>query len=335
MYPKNMKSPENKERRILIVDDDVDNLRVVSAVLRWQGYQVQTADSGLKAIEIITDWSPQLVLLDINMPDLSGLETLEKLRRQKYYCSVIFLSGKSRTEDVVNGLDAGADDYICKPFAPEELLGRVRTQLRIKDLNDQLREANEKLKELVDIDDLTGLFNMRSLYQRLEHEMARARRFERCVCVVMMDMDFFKKVNDAHDHLFGSFVLSEIGYIIKSNIRSVDFAARYGGDEFLVVLTEVHREGAELFCERLRATIQNYKFDNGEDEMFLTASLGFAISDPHDDHVDAKNLVRMADRALYEAKGAGRNCVRFYTNPEGAEARGAIPLKRRVGRRHE
>src|SRR5690606_31562220 len=131
-------------------------------------------------------------------------------------------------------------DYIPKPFVPLEFLARVRTQLRIKDLHDQLRLMNEKLKELVDTDDLTGLFNMRSLYQKLDVELARARRYQRQVGVVMMDMDYFKSVNDGHDHLFGSYVLSQVGAIIRKTIRTTDIAARYGGDEFLIVLTEIN-----------------------------------------------------------------------------------------------
>jgi diguanylate cyclase (GGDEF)-like protein len=246
----------------------------------------------------------------MNMPGISGIQTLKDLRAKKQYVSVMFISGNTDTESVIIGLDSGADDYIPKPFDPLELLARVRTQLRIKDLNDQLRLANEKLKELVDIDDLTGLYNMRSIYQRLEAEIERCRRFDRPVCVVMMDMDNFKNVNDGHDHLFGSFVISEVGKIIKSTIRSIDIAARYGGDEFLIVLTETNENGATHFCERLRATIEKKHFINGKDETKKTVSLGFAIIEPSDKATDAMTLVRTADHALYQAKDAGRNCFR-------------------------
>jgi diguanylate cyclase (GGDEF)-like protein len=227
----------------------------------------------------------------------------------------MFISGSTETEAVVAGLDAGADDYIPKPFDPLELLARVRTQLRIKDLNDQLRAANERLKELSETDDLTGLFNMRSLYQRLEHELERGRRFHRSVCVVMMDMDKFKSVNDGHDHLFGSFVLSEVGAIIRQNIRNIDIGARYGGDEFLLVLTETNKDGAYTFCERLRKAIAAKHFKNDKDEIYLTASIGFAITSPNDHTTDARSLVRAADVCLYEAKRSGRNCVRFNELP--------------------
>ena len=300
-----------QERKLLIVDDDPDCLEIISEALRWEGYQISTARSGHEALEKLQAESHDLVVLDVNMPGMNGIQTVKGLRRRHNYVSVLFISGNNSSEAVIEGLDAGADDYIAKPFDPLEMLARVRTQLRIKDLNDQLRAANEKLKELVDIDDLTGLFNMRSLYQRLEFEMGRARRFNRQVCVVMMDMDFFKSVNDGHDHLFGSFVLTEVGAIVKKTIRNIDIGARYGGDEFLIVLTEVNKDGALIFCERLRKAISTKLFKSGEDEIHLTASLGFAITSPEDKGLEPRSLVRSADNALYQAKRAGRNCVRF------------------------
>jgi diguanylate cyclase (GGDEF)-like protein len=243
------------------------------------------------------------------MPGLNGIETLHKIREKERYTSVIFLSGKSDTEDVIKGLDAGANDYIRKPFEVTELLARVRTQLRIKDLNDRLKTANDRLKELVDIDDLTGLFNMRSLYKKLDFEIERARRYERSLSVVMMDLDHFKNVNDSNDHLFGSYVLAQVGKIIKSNMRKVDFAARYGGDEYLIVLTEINDQGARTFCERLCEMIATTPFEKDHFKIKLTASLGYAMASPSEKDVDGKSLVRMADNALYKAKGGGRNRV--------------------------
>ena len=226
----NIPKIDPKDRRILIIDDDPDSLSIIAEALRWDGFIVQTAISGHEGLDLIQRWNPDLILLDVNMPGMNGIETLKDLRQKELYVSVMFISGNTSTEHVVEGLDSGADDYIPKPFDPLELLARVRTQLRIKDLNDQLRLANGRLKELVDTDDLTGLFNMRSVYQRVEAEILRSRRFSRQVCVVMLDMDFFKTVNDGHDHLFGSFVLSEVGAVIRRSIRNIDLGARYGGD---------------------------------------------------------------------------------------------------------
>lgn len=300
---------ENAQRRILTVDDDPQSLKVLQKALEWEGYQVEVAASGEQALKKITNWNPHLVLLDVNMPGLDGIETMQFLRNSKEYVSTIFVSGKSDKEDVIRGLDAGADDYICKPFDPQELLSRIRCHLRIKDIRDELSRANSRLSELVDRDDLTGLFNMRSLYQKLDHELDRAHRYERQVAVIMMDMDYFKSVNDNHDHLFGSFVLAEIGKIIKDNIRKVDFAARYGGDEFLIVLTEINPDGAKTFAERLRKSIGDHDFRQGSFHKKLTTSLGLAVTGRGGSGLDARNLVREADRALYRAKENGRNRI--------------------------
>lgn len=300
-----------KDRKILVVDDDPDSLEIIAEALSWEGYIVKKTTSGKEGIEIAHEWKPDLAVLDVKMPGIDGVQTLKELKAFDPFMAVMFISGNTSTEAVIAGLDSGADDYVPKPFDPLEMLARVRTQFRIKDLNDQIRIANEKLKELVDIDDLTGLFNMRSVYQRIELELERGRRFVRPVCIVMMDMDRFKSVNDGHDHLFGSYVIGEVGNIIRENIRNIDIGARYGGDEFLIVLTETNKEGALIFCERLRKSIQDRLFKNDKDEIRLTASLGFAITTAGDSVTDARSLVRSADQALYAAKRAGRNQVLF------------------------
>ncbi len=327
------------------MDDDPDSLEIIGEALSWEGYNVRKASSGEEVYTLLEAWQPDLILMDVNMPGMNGMNVLQDLRREREsYVSVMFISGSTGTEAVIQGLDSGADDYIPKPFDPLELLARVRTQLRIKDLNDQLREANGKLKELIEIDDLTGLFNMRSVYHRLESEIERGRRFGRQICIVMMDMDNFKLVNDGHDHLFGSHVLSEVGKIIRQSIRSIDLGARYGGDEYLVMLTETAKDGALQFCERLRESIANYDFKNDRDQIRLTASIGFAITNPKDKTIDARGLVRTADHALYEAKRSGRNCVKYIEIQPPEEGSGqiinvegpsipAVPLtrKKRVG----
>ncbi|HAG90653.1 MAG TPA: diguanylate cyclase response regulator [Bdellovibrionales bacterium] len=300
---------ENRSQKILVVDDDPQSLKISKAALEHEGYSVRTVDSGEEALTEFSNYQPHLILLDMSMPGLNGIETLRKIRDIERYTAVIFLSGKSGTEHVITGLEAGANDYIRKPYDVAELIARVRTQLRIKDLNDRLKVANDRLKELVDIDDLTGLFNMRSLYKKLDFEIERARRYERSLGVIMMDLDHFKQVNDANDHLFGSFVLAEVGKMIRANMRKVDFAARYGGDEYLIVLTEINREGTQTFCERLCAAISSHVFEKDQFKIKLTASLGFAVASPAEEEVDARNLVRKADRALYQAKDQGRNRV--------------------------
>lgn len=306
-----VKKPKpTRSRRILVIDEDHESLGILLEPLRWEGYDAQGVSHIDEALVQIEEWQPLIVLMDLKDLD-TGLEALKVIKERIPHGSCIVLSDDSSTEAIIKVFDFGADDYIVKPFVPLEFLARLRTHLRIRDLQEQLVVANEKLLEMVDTDDLTGLYNMRSLYQKLEFEMQRARRFGRQVCVIMLDMDNFKTVNDGHDHLFGSFVISEIGKIIKENTRNIDIPARYGGDEFLIVLTEVNYEGAKYFCERLRRSVENYHFKNGDDEIDLTVSIGFSMTQSGE-VISARELVRCADHALYEAKRRGRNQVVFY-----------------------
>lgn len=298
-----------------MIDCEPESLEILLEPLRWEGYDARGVSTEEEAHALIESWIPHVVILDWMAPSMAGIRLLRSINERLSHVACVFVSENSSTEAIIEALDAGADDYIVKPFVPLELLARIRTQLRIRDLHEQLLFANEKLKELVDTDDLTGLYNMRSLYQRLDFELERSRRFGRDLCVVMMDMDHFKTVNDGHDHLFGSYVLSEVGKIIRANTRNVDIPARYGGDEFLVVLTETSHEGAMYFCERLRENVQRTQFKNGEDIIQLTSSIGFSITVPGE-NITARELVRRADRALYDAKHNGRNQVAFYKSEE-------------------
>lgn len=298
-----------RSQKILLIDDDKDNLRLVSRILEHEGCIVHTAMSGVEGLKELENFSPDLVILDINMQGLNGFQTLKLIRERNEHISVIFLTSNKGTDDIIRGLEAGALDYICKPFNPLELVARVKSQLKFKLIQDELREANEKLQSLVDIDDLTGLYNMRSVYERLNQEIDRSRRYKHSLAIFMMDMDDFKRVNDNHDHLFGSFVLSEVGKLIKANIRSVDFAARYGGDEFLICLTQTEPMGALKFADRLRKRIAGFHFVSGPDEIHLTASFGAAILEKGKALIDAQALVRIADARLYQAKEAGKDRI--------------------------
>ncbi|MCS6838571.1 MAG: diguanylate cyclase [Bdellovibrionaceae bacterium] len=302
-----------KDKSILAIDDDEESIAIFSAILTRYHFKVHACSSLEEARKFIHQTEYDLVLLDVNLSgEKDGFRLLSEIKNHyKNFVSVIFVSGESETETIVRGLDAGADDYIVKPFSAAEFLARVRAQLRIKHLTDQLHKANSQLQELVEIDDLTQLYNMRSIYQKIDLEIDRARRYNRHVCVVMMDMDHFKKVNDGHDHLFGSFVLAEVGKIIRESIRTIDIGARYGGDEFLIMLTETHLEGALAFCERIRKKIESYHFEKNNDHVNLTASLGFAVVSPAQYPIDSQTLVREADHALYQAKRQGRNCIVF------------------------
>ncbi|MDZ4660492.1 MAG: diguanylate cyclase [Pseudomonadota bacterium] len=300
--------PDSRSRRILCVDDQSENLKLLREALEKESYSVNTASSGPEAVEKINQWMPDLVLLDRNMPGLSGLEVLRQLRQKRNYTAVIFLSADSRPTMVSECLLEGADDYIRKPFSFVELIARVEVRFRFKDLQEEKNEAIFQLQEQAERDHLTGLFNMRSMYDKIDFELKRVKRYGGQIACIMMDMDFFKRVNDEHDHLFGSYVLKEVGQIIKGNIRDTDLAARYGGDEYLIVLTQTNADGVRNLCERIRQKIESTNFRSGSDSINLTASLGYCIVG-NETKLDARKQVRNADHALYEAKGKGRNRV--------------------------
>ena len=290
-------------------------MKILTEALEKGGYKVEYALRGEDGLNKIHAWQPHLVLLDINMPGMNGLKTLESIRKtpNQDYIAVIFISANGSSDDIVLGLDHGADDYLPKPFRMKELMARVRAKLRIKELHDQLKRTTKRLEELVDLDDLTGLYNMRALYRRLDSEILRSVRYGKWISCIMIDMDNFKSVNDNHDHLFGSWVLVQVAKIIKDTSRTMDIPARYGGDEYLIVLPETNPAGAERLAERIRLTIASSNFVHGKDKAKLTCSLGVASINTKTEKIEAKEMVRVADQMLYEAKSAGRNCFKTKT----------------------
>ncbi len=308
-----MNTKEKKDiHKILMVDDDVNYWTLVKGVLKSEGYDLYWASSGKQCLEIINDFRPHLILLDFEMQDFNGIEVLNIIRETIENVSVIFLSGHDDNKKIVHALEQGADDYITKPFYKTELIARINTNLRIYDLNNKLIEANKRLKKLSITDDLTGLFNMRIAWEKIESEIARGRRFDTQISLIMMDMDNFKSVNDDHDHLFGSFVIKEVGNIISRLVRKYDFGVRFGGDEFLICNTNTTYEGTVIFCEKLRENIENYFFKSGDDEIRLTVSIGCFIARLKDNNLNAHDLIKMADKALYDSKGNGRNQVTVF-----------------------
>lgn len=307
-------------RRILCVDDDKENLKLLHDALVKEGFEVFATSSAREVLNKIGEWQPELVLMDRNMPEVNGLDLLKELRQKKHYVSVIFVSADSHPKQVSECLMEGADDYLRKPYSFVELIARIKVRFRFKQIHDELSSAVIQLREQAERDFLTGLYNMRNMYDKIDYELKRCRRYGGRVGCIMIDMDHFKTVNDKHDHLFGSYVLKEVGKIIQNNIRETDIAARYGGDEFLIVVTESTDIGVKNLCERVRKKIEGTLFQSGVDSIRLTSSLGYCLSDPKND-VDARTLVRVADHALYEAKGKGRNCFVGYDTPVGHKGR--------------
>lgn len=304
-----MSSIDSPSKKILIVEDDATVMAIIEEALKDAHYYVETASSAFEAVQKLKSFQPHLVLTDNDMPEFTGIEMLRDLRQQQNYVTVIFVSARTDSQFIADTLKEGADDYIRKPFRINELLARVEVALRNNELHKELMQANLKLQDLVDHDYLTGLYNMRSIYEKLELEIKRAKRAKRFLGCVMLDMDKFKTVNDNHDHLFGSFVIKTMGDIIRQTMRETDFAARYGGDEFLIVLNETDQNGVAGFCERLRQAVEEYTFTEGDDSIQLTISLGFAVAG-HEIDLDARGLVRTADHNLLKAKETGRN--RFF-----------------------
>ncbi len=300
---------------ILVVDDNPDNLEIISTRLRFRGYDVAMAERGEEAIAKVQEVDPDLILLDIMMPDMDGYEVARRIRARNdlAYIPIIVVTARDSTEDKVTGLDAGADDYLTKPINFPELEARVRSMLRIKRLQDQLEEKNRELEQLSIRDGLTGLFNHRHMHELLADEYERSRRTTEPVSVVMFDLDRFKEVNDTYGHQAGDRVLEELAEILRESAREIDKLGRYGGEEFMVILPDTDREAGITFAERVRDMVEKQRFDiQAREPLRMTVSAG--VSSYPDDKADSpRRLVHYADLALYSAKKTGRNRVVSYT----------------------
>lgn len=306
-----MKSDPQK-RTILVYNEDETSLPLIIEPLLWEGYHVlgfSSWDLFKNSFQLL---NPQMIIVDSDFVSEDELQFINQSLQIDSSFITLITSKTATTDKITYFLDMGASDFISLPFVPLEFLARVRTQFRIFDMHTMLAASNKKLQDLVEIDDLTGLFNMRSTFHKLDFEIERCRRYNRPLAAVMIDMDKFKSVNDCHDHLFGSYVLSEVGKIIRQCTRAVDIPARYGGDEFLIILSEAQLDGVEHFCERLRKKVEGTVFIQGVDSICLTLSIGYARLDPQNQNMNSKELIRQADMALYEAKRQGRNQVRAY-----------------------
>ncbi len=292
---------------ILVADDSM----VVRAVLRRQletdGHTVVEAVNGAEAIDACREYHPDVILLDVEMPVLDGHATLERLKAdpQLKDIPVVFLTGRVDTADVVNGLRLGAHDYLRKPFEANELMARVSAALRTKWLQDELRARNAELDRVSRIDMLTNIYNRRHLDEHLRSVISAARRHDRSVGVLIVDIDHFKDVNDEHGHLAGDAVLREVAARLQQAMRTEDALGRWGGEEFLAVLTDTPPDGVRVMAERLRQVIAAAPFtlDDGS-QIRVTVSVGHTNGTE-----DAEVLVHRADDALYVAKAEGRNRV--------------------------
>jgi two-component system cell cycle response regulator len=300
--------------RILVVEDSRTQAEWLAQVLAGEGYETAIAADGREAIRRVRTDPPDLVLLDMILPDMEGLEVLRlvKARSDEHFIPVILLSVKSDLDSRVAGLRMGADDFLAKPFAEAEILARAAAMLRIKSLQDQLRAAKAQLEKLSITDGLTGLFNHRHFQERLAEEFRRSQRYGDPVALMMLDLDHFKQVNDRFGHPFGDRVLRETAELIRSSIRDPDICARYGGEEFAIILPKTHLHGAMAVAERMFRSLRGktYSFEVGGDatSVAVTASVGIAFF-PSRDVITSELLVKFADDALYRAKRDGRNTI--------------------------
>jgi two-component system cell cycle response regulator len=290
---------------VLAIDDSPDIHRLLEVRLRPEGlvlHHALTADEGLaKAVEV----KPDLILLDVHLPVLSGLEVCHRLKNDPLTAGIpiIFLTGASAVQTKVQGFDMGAVDYVVKPFEPAELRARVRAALRTKRFQDLLAARSH-------VDGLTGVWNRTYFNQRFGEEIAAAKRYGRVVSLIMLDLDHFKGHNDSFGHPFGDQVLQAVGDILHALLRATDAPCRFGGEEFALILTETDEHGAQVTAERVRRQIEQTEFRPKDRQINVTASLGLASSAMFDARsLDMPGLLTAADDALYRAKHEGRNRV--------------------------
>jgi len=297
--------------KLLIVDDDLTTCTMLDAVTQEWGFKPIIADNGEAAWQILQEEdSPNLLLLDWIMPQLTGPNLCRRIRQQENDNPpyIILLTVRNTTTDIVKGLEAGANDYIAKPFETPELKARLQVGRRMLDLQAQLNSATKALIYQASHDEVTGLKNRWALMYALEEEITRAQRQSQCLCIVLCDIDHFKQVNDTHGHLTGDAVLREVAARMTTTIRPYDHIGRYGGEEFLILLNAAEDQVANA-CERIRHAIADTPIITKENELKVTISCGATLFMPPDDNRGKNTLLAAADSALYKAKSSGRNCT--------------------------
>jgi diguanylate cyclase (GGDEF)-like protein len=310
--PPELLSPREDIRRVLVGEDDGVYRKLLQSLLQRANFEVTVVSDGMQALEAArVPHAPRLLILDWVMPGFYGPEICRKLREcpsTELYQYIILLSAKDAKADTVEGLEAGADDYLTKPFDAQELLARLRAGMRILELQDCLLEAGKKLQYQATHDSLTGLWNRSAWIKLISAEWERACRNNRGITILMIDIDHFKVVNDNFGHAAGDTVLRAVGNTLDNLVRAYDVAGRYGGEEFIVVASDLDREASGYYADRIRTAIAALNVSGETQPISVTASFGVAHTDlPQSCTPD--RLMRAADQALYESKARGRNCV--------------------------
>jgi diguanylate cyclase (GGDEF)-like protein len=300
--------------KVLIADDSATSRELLRRALSHWGYEVVMAEDGNQAWKVMSDQDPPpMAILDWVMPGMTGPEVCSKVREthREPYPYIILLTSKNTKGETVEGLEAGADDYVVKPFDQHELQVRLRCGKRIIDLQIDLLRAQEELRDRANKDLLTMLPNRRAIAATLDTEISRCHRDRRTVGVILLDIDHFKRVNDTYGHFAGDAVLRETAIRLRGNMRPYDQVGRYGGEEFLVVLPNCDLDQAASQAERMRARLCAAPMIVDGVEIPVSASFGVTVSDGTERSPDL--FVRVADEALYRAKAGGRNCVHCMT----------------------
>jgi diguanylate cyclase (GGDEF)-like protein len=324
---------ENTPFTIAVVDDDAAIRRLVRLFLNRAGFATFECTTGEEARQALTTRPWDLAILDRLLPDMDGVVLCHELKSNPAFRTryVIMLTGEDEQEDKIEGLELGADDYITKPFQYPELLARVRAGKRIVDLQKELLETNKRLELLSITDGLTKLYNHRHLQDELLRAFEESRRYRRPLSLAIIDLDFFKEVNDSYGHAIGDEVLKSISQTFRESIRATDLAARYGGEEFAVMMPETELEDAVIFAEKIRTLIESSPIQTHAGPIHVTVSIGVANA-PHSRLRTPKELIVVADKALYRAKRGGRNQVQAEkrTDVRRSTKRGYIPPKEEV-----
>lgn len=299
--------------KILIADDDaISRLALKSFLVKW-GDEVIVAKDGVEAGRLLEQENgPKMAILDWVMPGADGVNICRQVRQRasEPYVYILILTSKDRTDDIVAALEAGADDYLSKPFLPAVLKARLLTGRRIVDLQEQLIEARESLRAEAMRDSLTGLSNRAAIFDALRREILRAQREGKSLTVAIADLDHFKSINDTYGHPAGDSVLREVARRMQSSIRPYDLLGRYGGEEFLLVAPGCEEKDAMNLAERIRRSVSAERIEIAATSIAVTLSMGVAVYRCAE---DADLIIPGADAALYQAKHLGRNRVELFT----------------------
>jgi len=295
---------------ILLAEDDPVTQRLIRGILERFGYAVQVVADGKQAFETIRTSGVQFLITDWVMPEMEGPDLCKRIREEirDRYIYIILLTARAETADIISGIEAGADDYLVKPFEPDELLVRIRAGQRVITLERRLNEAQEQLRFLAFHDDLTGLLNRRAVLDRLREEIARSGRQDTPLSVIFFDIDHFKRINDTYGHLAGDRILKGVAERVGKLCRAYDVFGRYGGEEFVILMPGTSQSAAACVAERIRRALAAEPILTQPEAIGLTASFGVCEM-TSDREVETDLIMKSVDEALYRAKEGGRNRV--------------------------